>query len=66
MEQQLAKAIKELKTRIYTATINAVTDFEEKTGVTPSSIEIQMLDASVVGKEWRRIVGSVRVSLGDF
>ncbi len=64
---ELPEAIDRLKNAIREAATAAVLEFEGSTGLTPSSLEIEMLDITTHSDKCRRsMVGAVRVNLGKF
>ncbi len=63
----LAEAIGDLKARLQQDIRNRVSAFERRTGLTPSAIEVNMIDATSTGDPIGRfIVGTVNVDLGSF
>ena len=61
----LTAAIARLKDDIQTFVTSKVIDFEQDTGVTPSAIDIHMIDVTAYRDSMRRsIVGSVRITIG--
>jgi len=62
--QMIEKAIIEMKTRIRFHVQNEVDAFEKTSGITPSSIDIDMTEVSAYGQVGRRhVVGEVGIRI---
>ena len=60
---QTRDAIELLKVTIQKAAQNAVENFERETGVTPSAIEIRMIDVTHIAGPAEFKVGEVRIHI---
>ena len=54
-----------LEQDLRTSVVALYNQFKDDTGVSPTSIDIHILDASVIGSKPERIVGKVWVSCSD-
>ena len=62
----LSAAVATLKADIACAVSDAIERFREQTGLTPSAIELEMLETYQIGQGHRQsTLGAVRISLGD-
>lgn len=53
MNEQFESQVVDLKNEIYCAVYDALKKFENKTGLTPSSIDVQMIDTTPVNGRTR-------------
>lgn len=66
LQCDVGRSVADLKTDIQQAVESALAEFERRTGLTPSGINLRMEDSSVIGAIRRFHLADIEIKLGKY